>query len=741
MKSSIDTSIFSDYADFCGNHQLNFDSINEQKVEQLVTAVSQGVPYPRLLDIFANDVTILERIKRLFNGIANKFPFYKLRDIMTNDVDQLALSAIYAFSKGKITREQTGTLLEFCEIRMAFGNDVVVGNLLDPNETAFAEHPEFGGAYCFLNQTFLAELRKKPASECYAYLIKIPREDVNTLNLLALAEKAGLLHMHKKESAEGVDFYITYFSLGARDALAKARFGEHAKKLYPRLGIFSIYDIQRSIKNYGRYAATYCPGISSGDNFHQVLARLFYLLLHDEIHRTLISSIPNPLYAALLYAIDVVCEKTGIKMAKDIWDNIDMEIRIFIDNYPDISDDICLNENFSRLLNANIATQFTPINLFKASPLCDTTWLILIDMILNPNKWDAWIHPHLFIHAYQDMIDLIKRHQAALRQETSPARQVAYIKSKYFNIPEPAPDDDVQFVKNKKVHGSVQVNVNHSPILANKNDAKLYYGYEYLIQYLPERNEKEVAKLYENLKFVATQVGLKNQFPSAIDFLKENKIETALEASVLDELRNNKDLNRLLANKKIKLDNNHFHHVLFSLFPFIKNDLVIHLLLKDQLRIDELNDTHLHPDLLNFVLQTEGNTEVILLRLAQWIAEMLITPETYNKKCEYRDLISDLISSNKLTISDIFDKDIEQWIIGLRDGPTLRAIQLNKLTIAELKNSHPESVENLNQQTKQRDNTSLPPLGNFGIFPPKTKDSGTDNNLTIDRKMGVSQGF
>lgn len=57
--------------------------------------------------------------------------------------------------------------------------------------------------------------------------------------------------------------------MGANEALIKARYSKYAKKLYLRLDQFSIYDIERSIRNYGRYATLSYPGLFP-DNIRQM---------------------------------------------------------------------------------------------------------------------------------------------------------------------------------------------------------------------------------------------------------------------------------------------------------------------------------------------------------------------------------------------------------------------------------------------------------------------------------------
>ena len=145
-------------------------------------------------------------------------------------------------------------------------------------------------------------------------------------------------------------------SMSVKDAISKAIYGEHAKKSYPRLGEFSIDMIGESMENNGRYIAIDYPSIPSSRSFHKIESSPTYVALHDEVHRRLISTIPNPAYAAFIDAIKMVIEKTGFKWSREIWDAMDMEVGDFLNDYLNYhnydQNDIELNTKyFTRLLN------------------------------------------------------------------------------------------------------------------------------------------------------------------------------------------------------------------------------------------------------------------------------------------------------------------------------------------------------------------------------------------------------
>jgi len=463
-----------EFKDFCGKHQLDFSNINQPQLQSFIFLLKKGW-IDSLTSTFAAP-------------------------------DELAKYAAYAFSQNLITREQNHSLLELCEIKNAF-QDVSILKFFDEDGEEFEKDALTILAPDFLSfdqiEKFKDELKKKPESERCYYTFKIPKSSISNdiQGLLDIAQQANIIAIQNPANIKRFDsefdtpanedyLLATYFCPGARDALTKALYGEHAKAAYAKLGKFNINDMDRSIRKYGRYLATYYPGISSGDNFHGVEARCFFLALHDEIHRRLISSIPNPIYEAYLHAIDIVRAKIGIPLpaetdklwTKELWDGTDLEVGIFLGIYSlGLENPTLMTENFEKLLNAKIYTQNRPINLFYASALSDTTWLLLIDMKLNPSYWNNKnILPALSAaNDFCQLYSCINTYFHDLEKISSPEKQVAYIKCKYFNLPDISKEAEVKFVKKK---GHLQVEVDGKPILIDKNVITKYFGLEYLIQ-------------------------------------------------------------------------------------------------------------------------------------------------------------------------------------------------------------------------------------------------------------------
>ncbi|STX49977.1 Uncharacterised protein [Legionella busanensis] len=470
-------------ADFVRAYLPQFTNLDLESAKELVAKLAKGRSYDQIL------------IKN-FNG----------------NVDQLARAAAYAFLEGNIPREQLGSILEFREMKLGFAasdatrNKVRVGQFFDKNEQLTPEArsllPHFLSSE--EKERFLSLLKEKPSSDQCFFVVNIPRsllqnndENTKRLNgLLQLSNNIKIIlksptpviepeytpyvqltdELEEGEKEEQEEFYPTIvFSAGARDALTKAIYGTHAKSLYASLGRFNIDDIERSIRNYGRYASTAYPGVEDETSFHKVIARVFFLTLHDEAHRRLISTIPNFAFDALLQAIDVIREKTNTKWSKEIWDTLDMEVGEFLNEtqaFRDQPSSDARTQTFSRLLNAKVYTEDRPMGLFTDSPFIETTWLLMIDIVLNKKNWQIFsIDENAFPEGtfYKDMINCIQKNKLALDREASPVKQVAMMMAQYFNLPAQNLDD----VKFEKQGRYLQLSQGTKPFLFTKEVALL----------------------------------------------------------------------------------------------------------------------------------------------------------------------------------------------------------------------------------------------------------------------------
>jgi hypothetical protein len=463
-----------DYKDFCGEHVLDFSSINMKEADFLIDALREGEKFSAILS-----------------------------NVFKDDLDQMARTAAYAFSIGKITREQTASVLEYRMMIEAFwSNGVEEIEILDTDGDYTEEAHRVGG---FLENhtqftTLQALLKNKPRSEHRAFILTLPR--MMSEQLPEFLQLTTQLKVTIKDSNVS-EPHIILPSVGVRNALTETIYGKNAKLLFPRLGLFTINDIERSMRLGGRYAAVAYPGIDSPLDFHGLRAHPFYIGLHDEAHRRLISTIRNTAYEAFFYAIDVLRSLTNIHWSKEIWDGVDMEIGLFVNEYAQDT-----MSDFLGLLSAPVYTQQRLMGLFNASPYNDTTWLLLIHMVLHEDEWKKReIFPSKFEQysiRYGKLINFIKLHKNEIEKETSPAKQAAILKCKYLGI-EIVNKESICL---KKVKGNyIQLEMNHEPIVHPKAlcvqmDIQSEYPYLWL-------------KFLQNLKIIA-----KDRFNTVFDLDK-----------------------------------------------------------------------------------------------------------------------------------------------------------------------------------------------------------------------------
>ncbi len=464
MRRSEDPAVARDFADFCGDHTLVFSQEDEERAEALVVFLSE------------------ERAPLEF----------VLTEIFSGDIDQLARSACFAFSCGALTREQVSTLLEWREIKST-AEAVKQVFLLDASGNFTEEAKRMVRQFFSLagSEEFLQELRKKPRSEQCIFEVTIKQADQANpaiRNLFNILQNVYVVKMHSSgiqrydfEEAEVPQnpLSLIFFGAGSRDAQVKAYYGEHAKKLYPRLGVFSKEDIERSVRAGGRYSAVSYPGIAAAASFHGIPANTLYLTLHDEAHRSITSTIPNNLFHASLYALDVVRAALGanprLHWSKEIWEHIDMDLDVFFritEERRNTTDPHEINEDFLDVLSARVASESgrRPGGLFTDSARVDTTWLLLIDMVCNPGPWLTFgIDPRYFPtdSIYKTLYDFIAANRSLIEMTPAipPAHQVAVLKSQYFGLILD-PSKTILFEKGKD--NFLQVTVDGAPIGMSK---------------------------------------------------------------------------------------------------------------------------------------------------------------------------------------------------------------------------------------------------------------------------------
>lgn len=606
MRSSKGTN-FDDYIDFCGGYHLDFKDMDLSLTEEFMAGLIKNLTFTELVEIFANDL------------------------------DQLAYSAVYALSNGDLTRAQAATFLEYRSMKNDFDNVSVIDIFNGDNET-IVDRKMMRHFTLTKDDEFITQLRERPRFESCFFSIKINESRLSNIRLygfLQLAHDYSIIKMTRLPLAQIRTFpevgtideinrlssiSVIVGSACVRDTLTTVIYSEHAKHLFHRLGIFDIDTMQQSVINHGRYAAIDYPSIPPATSFHQLTESSTFMTLHDELHRRLISSIYNPIYDCLLHSITLVRTKTGMHWSREIWDSIDMEVSEFLDDdiethisklvkyksYTPSTKEKTLD--FAKLLQAKIHTQDRSIGLFTPSPFIDTAWLLLIDMVVNKTEWDKLNIDFSTLDAKQSAFAILYKftlkHKEKLINEASPAKQIAIIKSLWFDLPYD-PSLEAMFVKMEHPK-YIQIYVNDQPLVSDKNKFLAFqksFTYQSVAHLMVDIEEGHIDKhtaiafithepmAFSNLYMNTTDlINLTNQFPSYKDILLK---PIMIDTSQLDRLaRTVMDYSKLIEH-----------------YPDYKNLFIEHLEHKikgqDTNDISLLNDKKFIFDLNDFILLTQ----------------------------------------------------------------------------------------------------------------------------------------
>ena len=417
-----------EFQDFIGHHKFSLSFPDLNKVGELASALSSNThSYPALL--------------ALFDG----------------NVDDLVRAALDIFSRGKLSPQAMVTLLDFRAIHNGF-NAAPVVPLLNTELNLTHEAHQFLGSQLDSKQKRQLEsvLRTFPQHECC--LLLFPSQSQNEILELFLqfAYRAKILFKNPTDASQ-----YAWGSASVRDAVLRLLHGDKVKQSFPRLGRLSIKDIEHSVRRHGRYCFQSFPGIEDTTQFHGLTAAPFFVTVHDQLHRALISSLENVIFDGLIRAIDVVREKTGMEWSKEIWDALEMELDIFLDSHDEPFSHSTPSKKmdaFCLALNGKVASEKRPIGLFSADASIDTTWILMIDFALNRTTWAAQGLDPEDIHTrnpYYPLYQAAKMHKDALLA-LAPAAQVAWVKNHFFNLPANALTA-CQWVKTASRHLQVEI--------------------------------------------------------------------------------------------------------------------------------------------------------------------------------------------------------------------------------------------------------------------------------------------
>ena len=254
---------------------------------------------------------------------------------------------------------------------------------------------------------------------------------------------------------------FSWLSAGARETLTKLVYKEHAKhqQFFHGTGI-TREKILAGEEERARFAVASVPGIEKVTAFHEIESPEFLVILHDELHRQIISAIPNPIYHATLRLVEQLRIMAGRPWSPEIWHLTDMDFaldRLTFGEPIDVKK-LNLTELFVNLLSES-DLEGKPLDIFLLSPYCDTSWMILLDMVLHKPEWEKLgIHPEKLPEPLKEMHDFLYDH---LEEALPLPVQLLKLKCEFLQIP--FPEGDIGFSKRAKTPVPIEILVNGQP--------------------------------------------------------------------------------------------------------------------------------------------------------------------------------------------------------------------------------------------------------------------------------------
>jgi len=458
------------FSEFIGKQKLRVvDSADRDKTTCLVLALNKGELPKAILD---------QQFTQAEGG-----------------ADALARCATAAFESGQITQHQVSTLLQLrqiTEITSQYQQLPIESKEVSEAETQerFSMMRHFMPEHCDY-EDFGIKLKSLPYSEQTYFQITIDTSKIQEpgiLNLLEFADKLRVIYFSPQWSDELTrlmnpplkplhhTLQFSILSAGALDLATSVRFDKHVAKEQPRLGELKIEDIHESMRMKSRCIAYSHPDVPVQPIFHDIEAPAFYLSLHDQLHRQLSSTIPNPIYKAYQQAIQLVQAKTGVEFSKDLRRSIDGEIGVFLDlkqSQHELRDIKILSLGFCEMLSAEVFSTHAPLALFSADEASlDTTLILMIDIYENSSRWlQLGIDASYFSKVYRDLYQLVSENSNILENKDT-ATRVAHLKA--LKARKSLPEGQSQFLE---LDGYLQVQVNgrtQGPTKARKVALALY---------------------------------------------------------------------------------------------------------------------------------------------------------------------------------------------------------------------------------------------------------------------------
>lgn len=301
--------------------------------------------------------------------------------------------AMTAYLENKISRDQLTHIEEFYELKLTYPS-TYTAPLLTPSGqfTILVQHvlnrmmtvrrsklPRIGSDHIEKFKQLLLEFRKAHGDSALVFHF-IPHDDRNR-GYVGITSLTGAIHVS--------DIGTIVFPISVRYFFYQAIVPKNSTVAKPegKLGRVPIDGIEKKQRELTRTSAVTHPGAFRTLNIHGYSVTQLDGTGHDAEHLGASHYFPHKLYLAVLLAVDVIRQKTGIKWSRQTWTLID---GYFIDsNACTLNDDLETAYKVDEELNEQKANLWFKkvlyTNLF-------TLYTILDDMQANPEKWNPYIN-------------------------------------------------------------------------------------------------------------------------------------------------------------------------------------------------------------------------------------------------------------------------------------------------------------------------------------------------------------
>jgi hypothetical protein len=406
---------------------------------------------PLLLSKWASQIPLTKEEMQKVDDVASMLQSQKLPELIQqyeNDLDRLAFYTYLACGYEKISEMQLATVLEIRAIYQSSPDKPVVliekinsnalpNPLSDTSEyldSLYTDKPETKAK---IKAHLLEEIAKQPNPDAYAIKFIITKEnlptDIRFQAFLQLAQLVKSLSVTKSFFNDDIAF--TMLSAGARDLLTKLVYKEHAKqqRFFYGKGI-SREMILAGEEERARFAIASFPDVEDVPSIHQIPVPPIFAKIHDDLHQQGISAIPNGVYSAFLHLAKQLQRMAGRPWSPEIWHLVDMDFSVSRLKFGETPSNKDLTSLFFNLLSEG-DLDGNPVAIFLPTPYCDTSWMILMDMVEHKAEWEKFgIKPDELPEPLKEMYYFLYDH---LEEDLPLPVKLLKLKCEFLQIPYP----------------------------------------------------------------------------------------------------------------------------------------------------------------------------------------------------------------------------------------------------------------------------------------------------------------